>query len=171
MDGSFTRDYSSTLGVDLSIKKVTHTLEGRKEEVTLQIWDLAGQALFTNFRKNYLAGAEAILFVYDITDPASFNNIMFWLHESFEVLDPAKVSLVVIGNKIDKIPEKVISIEQATLIMNMIYRKYPTLKQSIHLFTSAKTGYNIDKAFESVLFKRFEVPLLSFEHPGRSAHA
>lgn len=49
----------------------------------LQIWDTAGQERFRGITKSYYKGANAVILVYDITNPKSFEDLVsYWLKES-----------------------------------------------------------------------------------------
>ena len=48
--------------------------------VKLQIWDTAGQERFRGITKSYYKGANAVILVYDITNPKSFEDVMnYWM--------------------------------------------------------------------------------------------
>lgn len=44
--------------------------------VKLQIWDTAGQERFRGITKSYYKGAQAILLVYDVNNPKSFEDMI-----------------------------------------------------------------------------------------------
>eukprot|EP00455_Lapot_gusevi_P033952 TRINITY_DN3729_c0_g1_i6.p1 TRINITY_DN3729_c0_g1~~TRINITY_DN3729_c0_g1_i6.p1 ORF type:complete len:144 (-),score=39.23 TRINITY_DN3729_c0_g1_i6:34-465(-) len=72
----FVKKYKQTIGVDFFVKQVT--LPGGVQ-VGLQLCDIGGQNVGSKMIKNYLFGAHAVLFVYDITNYASFQNVQDWL--------------------------------------------------------------------------------------------
>jgi GTPase SAR1 family protein len=41
----------------------------------MQVWDTAGQDNFKSITKTYYKGADAVMVVYDITNPDSFSVI------------------------------------------------------------------------------------------------
>ena len=48
--------------------------------VKLQIWDTAGQERFRGITKSYYKGANAVILVYDITTPKSFEDVTsYWM--------------------------------------------------------------------------------------------
>ena len=61
----------STIGIDFRIK--TFTYEGKI--IKLQIWDTAGQERFKNLTSTYYKGAHGVIFVFDTTDPISFESV------------------------------------------------------------------------------------------------
>ncbi len=73
-DNKFPDNYMATIGIDFRIK--SFTLNG--QIIKLQIWDTAGQDRFKNIIKSYYKGAHGVIFVYDVTDPASFDNLEDW---------------------------------------------------------------------------------------------
>ena len=51
--------------------------------VKLQIWDTAGQERFRGITKSYYKGAQAVILVYDVNNPKSFEDVTsFWMKES-----------------------------------------------------------------------------------------
>lgn len=51
--------------------------------VKLQIWDTAGQERFRGITKSYYKGANAVILVYDITTPKSFEDVTsYWMKET-----------------------------------------------------------------------------------------
>ena len=55
-----------------------------KAIVKLMIWDTAGQERFKSITKAYYRGANAVLFVYDVNNRESFDNIDKWLKDKQE---------------------------------------------------------------------------------------
>lgn len=55
-----------------------------KAIVKLMIWDTAGQERFKSITKAYYRGAHAVLFVYDVNNRESFDNIDKWLKDKQE---------------------------------------------------------------------------------------
>ncbi len=78
VDDRFKDDLLATIGVDFRFR--TLTVDGRK--VKLQIWDTAGQESFRTIISAYYKSADAIILVYDLTEPTTFRDINeFWLGE------------------------------------------------------------------------------------------
>ena len=97
-DDKFNETYVNTIGVDFRFR----TLEIDGKKVKIQIWDTAGQEKFRTMTSTYYRGAEAILVVYDITDPKSFDDITsYWTTEIAQHANEVPF-LVMIGNKSDK---------------------------------------------------------------------
>lgn len=68
----------------------------------LEIWDTAGQERFRrSLISAYYRNADAIVFVYDVTDLKSFNDLKVWLEESARN-ELVRAPKIVIGNKCDQ---------------------------------------------------------------------
>ena len=97
-----------TIGIDFKIKRVI--LDGVK--VKLQIWDTAGQERFKTITSAYYRSADGIIVIYDTTNESSFNHINPWIQEVDRYV-PEGSAKIIVGNKIDKTDNKVISTDKA----------------------------------------------------------
>jgi len=121
---------------------------GLESKVRFVIWDLAGQAQFKRVRQTYLANAEVGILVYDVTRKETFDSLENWFKEIKNV--SPKISLILVGNKIDLEDERILSTEQGEELAQKLNLSY--------IETSAKTGENINDAFKMLAFqmiKRF----------------
>ncbi|MFX1280160.1 MAG: GTP-binding protein [Promethearchaeota archaeon] len=135
VENSFQTDYKSTIGT--SIMKKECDFEGLESKVRFVLWDLAGQAQFKRVRQSYLSNAEAGILVYDVTRQDTYDKVENWYNEIMEV--SPKISLILVGNKIDLEEERVISTETGESLAKTLNLSY--------IETSAKTGENINDAF------------------------
>jgi len=129
--GMFEESRVATIGVDFQIKIVE--VDGKP--IKLSIWDIAGQERFGAFRDSFYRGARAVALVYDVTNPASLENLPRWSAEITRVCPAAK--FVVVGNKIDL--ERQVSrcqVEEWARSMN-----YPYIE------TSALSAQGVDEFF------------------------
>jgi small GTP-binding protein len=136
VENSFQTDYKSTIGT--SIMKKECDFEGLESKVRFVLWDLAGQAQFKRVRQSYLSNAEAGILVYDVTRKDTLDNIENWFNEIKEV--SPKISLILVGNKIDLTEDRVVSTEAGEEMAKKLNLSY--------IETSAKTGENINDAFK-----------------------
>ena len=137
IDDYFSETQISTIGVEYKEKVIT--LNNRK--IGLQIWDTSGQERFRSITQNFYRGADGILFVFDVTNKESFDNIKMWLNEPQVVeLNSQKI---LVGNKIDLEEQRVISKEK----MEDLGAKNNNL---VSFETSAKTGENVEKVFTKI---------------------
>ena len=105
-EDSFQADYLSTIGVDFKIKRI----ELNQTQITLNIWDTAGQQRFRNITKSFYKGAHGIILAYSITDPTSFAHIESWIDQIRQVGN-ADTDMILVGSKSDlqadrKVPRK-----------------------------------------------------------------
>ncbi|MFW9826240.1 MAG: GTP-binding protein [Candidatus Thorarchaeota archaeon] len=135
VEDSFESDYKSTIGT--SIMKKECEFKELESKVRFVIWDLAGQAQFKRVRQTYLANAEAGILVYDVTRQETFDHLEDWFND-IKSISP-KISLILVGNKIDLSEFRVISTEQGEKLAKKLNLSYTE--------TSAKTGENINDAF------------------------
>ena len=68
------------------------------EEIKVKMFDISGQERFKSITANYIKKANGILFVYDITEESSFNNIQNW-YKNLAENSNNKLPVVLIGNK------------------------------------------------------------------------
>ncbi|KAF9481177.1 Arl8a protein [Pholiota conissans] len=73
----------------------------RKGNVTMKIWDVAGQPKFRSMWERYCHGVDAIVFVVDSVDQDKFNTARFELHQLLSQPTLTGVPLLVLGNKND----------------------------------------------------------------------
>ena len=108
VDEKFTENNISTVGIEFK-NKIIELKNGRK--IRLQIWDTSGQEKFMSLTKNYFRGCNLALFVFDVTNKTSFDDISMWL-DSFKDVNGEKSKRVLIGNKID-LDNRVVEKEEA----------------------------------------------------------
>jgi len=73
----------------------------RKGNVTMKVWDVAGQPKFRGMWDRYCRGADAIIYVVDAADPKSLPTATSELHGLLSLPALATVPLLVLANKND----------------------------------------------------------------------
>ena len=144
VDNTFQEIHMSTIGLDYKLKTVQ--LEDGKM-VKIQIWDTAGQDRFRSITKNYYKGAHGIVLIYDVTNKKSFENVTNWINQIREEVSD-KVTIVLVGNKIDEEEKRVVTTEQG--------KKMADDFKLMFFECSAKTGVNIDSTFNELVKKTLE---------------
>ena len=145
-NGIFNKNYLATIGLDNFTKDEVIN----NKTVRIKIWDTAGQEQFQSLTKSFFRNAQGIMVVYDVTNVETFENIKYWTQsiKTYMGSDIDKISVIIIGNKIDS-PEREVKKEDAKSFSNQLNYQY--------FETSAKTGENVDEAVkflaESVLKK------------------
>ncbi len=116
-----------------------YSYEGRV--LTLIIWDIAGQGLFSKVRDKYYAGASMAVLVYDITVRDTLTHTKAWLDDMKKSIR-STVPVFLVGNKID-LQTRMIRREDGEQLAKEIKAKF--------IETSAKTGENVRKLFEELV--------------------
>lgn len=145
---SFTSEYLLTLGADFALKTIT--LEGKT--IKFQIWDLSGQLRFSQVRKGYYAGCYGGLLVFDRTRPDSLESTMHWLNELWRNSGKGPIPFVILGNKSDLVDGAINIDKKASLWAKTFSEETKPLKgfNVQYIQTSAKTGQNVDFAFNQL---------------------
>ncbi len=166
----FEGTYMATMGADFTIKEHKYTTsDGNDILLKFMIWDLAGQTRYNAVRPHYYIGSHSALLVYDVTNYNSVDSILSWVTE-FKKTVRHSVPITLIGNKIDlrddqnmpgltyddglKLSHKVNDLVSK---LDIQAGNYNYFKVGFYE-TSAKTGINIDKAFDSLaehLYQRY----------------
>ena len=108
----------------------------------LNLWDTAGQERFKTITSAYYRGADGVVVLFDITNQDSFRHLEGWLSEVNRYASPDNTKRILIGNKVDKSSERVISLEAAKEFAGKYGMKY--------IETSAKAGTNVEQAFNEL---------------------
>ena len=131
--------YSPTVGFEF----LTFNVKVEDKTVKLQIWDTCGQEVYRSLISSFYRSASLAIIVYSIDNEESFNNIEKWLNDVKSQSNP-NVKIFLIGNKADlEDKRKVARIEGEKF--------YNDHKLSYFIETSAKTGFNVQNVFFSVL--------------------
>lgn len=148
-----------TVGVDFRLKKMT--VEGKR--VKLAIWDTAGQERFRTLTSAYYRGAQGVILVYDVTRRETFTNLSdVWLKELDLYSTYQDCIKMVVGNKVDKENERVVSKQEGI--------NFARQHKCIYLECSAKARINVEHCFEELVFKILDTPSLLVDSAcGRSS--
>ena len=105
----------------------------------LLVHDTSGKEKYESITKNYLTNKDGVLFIYDVSEPKSFDNLNYWYNLYKEQNE--KVIGLLIGNKCDL--ESKVDEENAKDFADIHGLKY--------IETSAKSDKNIKKASAFIL--------------------
>ena len=84
----------SSVGIDYYSKNIKFG----GEELTLQIWDTAGQEKYRGLIPTYARNAVLAFIIYDISSKQSFENLTGWIDYLNSI---EKMPMIICGNKID----------------------------------------------------------------------
>ena len=93
-------EYLPTLGVEITSKEIDVETPDGIDHINLIFWDLSGQQQFSRVRTIFYSGIKAIIYMYDISNPKSFQNIDYWVDEA-KRNNQKEIESLLIGNKID----------------------------------------------------------------------
>ena len=129
INNTFSEKYITTIGVKVDKK----TVEINGEEVSILLWDIAGEVRQDKVPKSYFLGASAIIYVFDLTRPSTYKNIK----KDWDILQSILPDTIikVVGNKEDLVEA------------DAIERIKRELELPLDVITSAKTGNNVEPLF------------------------
>ena len=92
----FSEEHNATLGVEFG--SLLLRMEGKI--IRLQTWDTGGMESFRSLTRIFYKGAQCVLVVYEISNPASFSTIEEWLEEARQFAG-SDIKVFLIANKCD----------------------------------------------------------------------
>ena len=135
--------YKATIGADF----LTKDLVVDNHEVTMQIWDTAGNERFQSLGVAFYRGADCCALCYDVNDPKTFESLNNW-REEFLVQsspkNPDQFPFVVLGNKIDCYEGSIEAVKKKAEQWCSEHFNIPFFE------TSAKNATNVELAFQSI---------------------
>ena len=140
MNGSFKKEYTTTIGVDFASKMIVVG----DNLVKIQIWDTAGQEAFKSITKSYYRGAIGCLIVFDITSIKSFENVKTWLFDVNHSNRSDKRQIMIIGNKKDLEKYRAVSKQEIDNLLS-------TLENVKYFETSAYDIESVDKLIDETV--------------------
>ncbi|KAL7055166.1 hypothetical protein AAHC03_024454 [Spirometra sp. Aus1] len=114
-DNVFNVNMHPTVGVDFRQKRVvrenknSNGLLGQKQRLHLQLWDTAGQERFRSLCTVFLRDSMGFLLVFDLTNEKSLLSCREWMNMLCQHAYCDRPDVVLVGNKSDKVDERVIS--------------------------------------------------------------
>ncbi len=148
----FEGSYVTTIGSKVTRKEMTIMKDDREVELNLIIHDILGRVGYMALHARTFAGAQGAILVSDLTRRETLKTLeLYWIPLLFQVVE--NVPLVFTCNKSDLTDE--ISFKQKD-IKDIASRYNVGIENSLSnglkpsYMTSAKTGKNVEKAFESL---------------------
>lgn len=140
VNGMFDESSIMTVGVDFYTTELAYD----NARCLLQLWDLGGQERFRYLLENFVMGARGALLLFDLTRMPKIGDILEWVN--IARLHDLNLPILLVGTKSDL--EDIIAVddESALHLKN-------TFNMVDYIKTSAKTGSNVEEAFE-ILIKR-----------------
>lgn len=140
-NATFIEDTLSTIGAGF----FTRTMNIDGTEVTIMLWDTAGEERFRSVAPSLLRGANGLVLVYDLTQPNSFKDIDIYMEMFLDTcnVDPTyTLPVLLLGNKCDL--NRAVSVEtvEEWKRKNKVVFSYEV---------SAKTGEKVEEAFQKLI--------------------
>jgi small GTP-binding protein len=138
----FDDKYIMTIGTKTSRKPMTFTFEPEqlRFDITVNIWDILGQSGMERAHKVYFKEAEAFILVFDGTRRPTFDGLVQWASQVVELC--GSIPGVLACNKVDLKDQYQVTDEEVASLAKQLNLNL--------LYTSAKTGENVEAAFQKV---------------------
>ncbi len=120
---------------------MTKTVYADDKMVRLQLWDTAGQERFRSLIPSYINDSQVAVVCYDITSRQSFESIKSWVEQARQIRGD-KVTMIIVGNKIDLAEKRQVSTEDGQALANELGTMFTE--------TSAKVGINVKQLFKDL---------------------
>jgi len=143
--GFFKPEYEMTIGVNWHVKSV----DIGNNRVKIQLWDFEGQERFRFLLPTYMKGTNGAMLAFDLTRRVTFQQLPKWVDIVRENLSDG-IPILLMGNKADLEDSRDVNREEA-----IDFAKKANC--SSYVETSAKTGVNVEKAFEVLAEQSMEV--------------
>eukprot|EP00759_Apiculatamorpha_spiralis_P010686 PhF_6_TR17425/c0_g1_i3/m.26669/K07918/RAB32; Ras-related protein Rab-32 len=142
--GIFQASVKGTIGVDFALKVVSWE---QRRNITLQVWDIAGQERYGQMTRVYYQAAVGALVVYDVSRASTFDAVTKWKEDvdsKVHMADGQPIPCVLVGNKCDLPPDGTRTKE----FMDQYCRQH----NFVSCFeTSAKDETNVAAAFQALI--------------------
>lgn len=155
IENRFQEEYSMSLGVDFLTKTVQFIdTDNNQRTVSLQVWDIAGQARHVSYSHLYLTGALGALYVFDLTRRDTLLHMQERWQSQVLRVSPQCLSIL-IGNKADLKKERALTEAQTKRVQD-------AMRVIDYIETSAKTGENVNEAFQTLTTRILNVTAKKF---------
>ena len=128
---------TATIGLEFKIKHQSLN----RGTIMLEIWDTQGQEKFNAITENYFRNAHCVLFVYDVCNKESLDEIYTWESQMTKYCDPGLK--VMVGTKIDKTLNRQVSPEEGEKLAQIYGCEY-------FVEVSARTGFGVNNLFLNI---------------------
>ena len=137
INDTFDEELTPTLGIKHTFK----TLEINNTKVKLSVIDTNGQEKYRSLSVSYFRHADVVLFIFNLNEPLSFNNIQEWINVFNDNNNKKKVILkYLIGSK---------SVLEQRVEQNLI-DEFANNNNMLYMATSAKTNNQIKELFQKI---------------------
>ncbi|XP_078124982.1 rasd family member 4 [Sander vitreus] len=125
---------------ELHIKE--YDIDGVK--ITVEILDTSGSYSFPAMRKLSIQNSDVFALVYAVDDPESLEAVKSLRDEILEIKEDKYTPLVVVGNKVDRVQERLVSNKDVLSTVELDWN-------NSYLEASAKENVNVVEVFKMIL--------------------
>ncbi|XP_035856654.1 GTP-binding protein Rhes-like [Sander lucioperca] len=125
---------------ELHIKE--YDIDGVK--ITVEILDTSGSYSFPAMRKLSIQNSDVFALVYAVDDPESLEAVKSLRDEILEIKEDKYTPLVVVGNKVDRVQERLVSNKDVLSTVELDWN-------NSYLEASAKDNVNVVEVFKMIL--------------------
>ena len=143
INDTFDPNSVTSLGASF-ISKPLHIID-KKKSLKLDIWDTAGQEKYRSLAKIFYKDAKIIIFVYDITNKRSFEQIKNYWYGQTEDYGENDIIYGIAANKSDLYEMEQVNEEEA--------KDFASSINAVFSSTSAKGNSGIDALFQKLGLK------------------
>ncbi|UCG70639.1 MAG: GTP-binding protein [Thermoplasmata archaeon] len=148
----FEDSYISTIGTKATMKEMKIPQEDEEIKITLMIWDLLGREGYHALHARSFVGVNGAILVADLTRKETLNSLeRYWIPSLFKVVE--NVPLIFVSNKSDLVKNFEFEPEDMEVVAaryNIGFEEVLPKWLRTDYGTSAKTGVNVEKVFESI---------------------
>ena len=105
----FDNIYNSSMSLSFFPKEVTYN----DKKYIFNLWDTIGQEKYRSLTKIFYKNSKIVIFVYDITNKLSFQDLDFWINSVNNELGTEKYIKAIVGNKSDLYLKEEVTDEEA----------------------------------------------------------
>ena len=138
ISGAFDQNSPSTNGASYASKIITFENMNNKQ-ISLDIWDTAGQEKYKSLTKFFYKDAAVAILVYDITQKITFDNLKNFWYGQLQEFGSKNIIIGLAGNKGDKYDSEEVNENDA--------RKFAEEIGGFFEITSAKNNTGINDLF------------------------
>ena len=110
-------------------------------KITLNIWNSAGQERFKSITKSFFNNADGVMFLYDITNMRTFQEIKSWIKQ-FESYK-GEIKTIIVGNNCH--------LENKREVKKEILDEYCNKTKIKGIEVNLKDGTNVSECFEMLV--------------------
>ena len=142
----FTYDTFEILSTTINGEFYNKLLDIENKIIKIQLWDILGSECFRRVIPNFYRNASGAVVAYDISYKWSFDQVKFWIKE-VKAYSNTETNIVIVGTKCD-ILDREVTEEEGKKLADELGVKY--------FETSAKTGYNVNEAYNFLIKDIFD---------------